>query len=79
MRVRVANLLGKDVHEATMSEVEDELEPTGKKWVIEVQGGAEPLNVDWASADEVELVEATDAERAAHADMLEKQRQVNEL
>ena len=79
MRVRVPNLLGKDVHEASLSEVEDELEPTGKKSVIEVRAeGREPLHMDWASADELELVEATDAERAAHQAMLDKQRSFND-
>lgn len=75
MRVRVPNLLGNDVHPATMSTVEDELEPTGHKTLIEVRAeGKEPLHIDWSAADEVELVEATDEEKAAHAAMVEKQR-----
>jgi hypothetical protein len=75
MRVRVPNLLGKDVHEASMIDVPDELSETGSKTVIAVtRDGDDPLHMDWSAADEIELVDATDDERAAHAQMLEIQK-----
>jgi hypothetical protein len=77
MRVRVPNLLGNDVHEASIIDMEDEFSDEGTKKVIEVKpAGGEPMQVDWASADEVELVEATDDERAVHAEMLKRQREL---
>jgi hypothetical protein len=77
MRVRVPNLLGKDVHEASIIEMPDEFTMGGTKKVVEVRAeGRDPLRMDWASADEIEIVEATDDERAVHEQMLERLRKV---
>ncbi|HVV84138.1 MAG TPA: hypothetical protein VHE35_13780 [Kofleriaceae bacterium] len=65
MRVRVPNLLGKDVHDASFIDFPDELsdDPKATKRVLEVRpAGGEALRLEKYSADEIELVEASPAE-----------------
>jgi hypothetical protein len=65
MRVRCQNLLGKDIYTAAFVEFPDELsdDPDGKKMVLKIDS-PEPLHVESYSADELEIVEATEAEWA---------------
>jgi hypothetical protein len=71
MRVRVPNLLGKDVHEASFIDYPDELsEDGGTKRVLQVRpAGAEALNLESYSADEIVVVEASPAENEELADL----------
>ena len=70
MKVRVPNLLGKDVHEASFVQMDDELsDDGGKKWVLQVRPqGGDNLHMESYSSDEIVLVEATDGERQELAD-----------
>ena len=69
MKVRVPNLLGKDVHEASFVQVDDELSDGGKKWVLQVRPqGGDAMHMESYSSDEIVVVEATDGERQELAD-----------
>ena len=70
MRVRVPNLLGKDIHEASFVDCPDELSDVGgTKRVLEVRAaGKDPLPMESYSADEIEIVEASEAEEQELAD-----------
>lgn len=63
MRVRCVNLLGPAVYEASFVEFPDEMsdDPDAKKLVLQIQS-PEPLAVESYSADELEIVEASEAE-----------------
>ena len=70
MKVRVENLLGKDAHEASFIEMDDEINEGQKKTVLEVRAaGRDPMRMDWASIDEAVVVEATPDEEAKIAAM----------
>lgn len=70
MRVRVPNLLGKDIHEASFVDFPDELsDDGGTKRVLEVRpAGKDALPMESYSADEIEIVEASEAEEQELAD-----------
>lgn len=66
MRVRVPNLLGPDVHEASFIDYPDELGDEGAtKRVLQVRpADRKPTHMESYSADEVVIVEASEAEEA---------------
>ena len=71
MKVRVVNLLGADVHEASFIDYPDELSDSGgTKRVLQVRPGDKPpMHMESYSADELEVVQASPEEEKELADL----------